>query len=651
MIKANFNTYASYVTDSLYQWDLNQVLRVTGLNLSSAPEVHFHNANMDKAIVRQATYVNHVVNVNIPNSLLQDPLTIEADIGIYESKTFKVVEKIIIPVIPKKRPADYQIQDSDEEIYSFNQLLNALGNKANSAQVANIIAHNNDTDGNTELVDMRTDINGKLHKSAGDAVRYGSNRSQPLIYFPGGHFNYDTTTYRLSYVVDDSSYQIASIFNGKTTDNLPFKPTVTEFNIAENIGALQYIIINVKDGSLRSVNYKDYTPNANDYILVAYIKYKIYPVSLSPLDFYENGFNKYANIRDKGLLQTIGSNVIVDMVNGSVTLPATNFYKNDNTYGYLILSALTNEKTIDIALSSSVLRFVCYNITDQTLRVVERQYQFKTDEYCLFGVCSGEVIPIEINPACVTYEKGLDTTSLITVNDMLSPMFNNDKSFKIVLGGDSITHGVGGTGFSQDGDVILSTSSRTWYRNTSGYCWAKLFKEHIEDNYKAIVTNNGCSGSNSDIWNDNKETLIPSDTDLCILTIGTNDRNARDGVTTKAEALSNYYDNITSIVKYCHSNNIDIILVSPIPASSENEAEDRLCHIYELNGILQKVASENNIEYINLYSEIYYHMLDHKLSLNDYLGDGLHPNDSGYKLMYYKYMKLLNLAPSYVEVT
>lgn len=171
MIKANFNAYDTYVTDSLYQWDLNQVLTVTGLNLTSAPEVHFSNANMDKAIVRQATNVDHIVKVTIPNSLLQDPLTIEANIGIYEGDTFKVVEKVAIPVIPKARPEDYQIQTTDEEIYSFNQLRNALNNKADNARVDNIIAHNNDTNGNSELLDIRVGADGKTYASAGGAVR------------------------------------------------------------------------------------------------------------------------------------------------------------------------------------------------------------------------------------------------------------------------------------------------------------------------------------------------------------------------------------------------------------------------------------------------------------------------------------------------
>ena len=175
MIKANFNAYDSYVTDSLYQWDLNQVLSVTGLNLTVVPEVHFSNANMDKAIVRQATMVNHVVSVRIPNSLLQDPLTICAHIGIYDGDIFKVVERVEIPVIPKERPSDDQVQGSDEEIYSFNQVLNALANKADSARVDNIIAHNNDTEGNTELVDIRTDTDGKVHVSAGTAIRHQFN--------------------------------------------------------------------------------------------------------------------------------------------------------------------------------------------------------------------------------------------------------------------------------------------------------------------------------------------------------------------------------------------------------------------------------------------------------------------------------------------
>lgn len=189
MIKANFNAYASYVTDSLYQWDKNQVLSVSGLNLAVVPEVHFSNANTDRAIVRQATMKDHVVSVGVPNPLLQDPLRIYAHIGIYEGGTFKVVELVEIPVISRKRPADYQIQDTDEEIYSFKQLENAIanmvtareaaaisaniaaGDAALAARVDTIVANANKTDGNSELVDIRVGADGTRYPSAGAAVR------------------------------------------------------------------------------------------------------------------------------------------------------------------------------------------------------------------------------------------------------------------------------------------------------------------------------------------------------------------------------------------------------------------------------------------------------------------------------------------------
>lgn len=182
MIKANFNAYASYVTDTLYQWEIDRVLSVSGLNLSVAPEVHFSNANMDRAVVKQSVMNKGIVSVTIPNSLLQDPLTIHAHIGIYEGDTFKVLEKIEIPVLPRKRPVDYRIEDSDEEIYSFKELENHIANMvkqsdynanntALNARIDNIIVNASETGDNAELIDSRMGYDGKTYPSSGTAIR------------------------------------------------------------------------------------------------------------------------------------------------------------------------------------------------------------------------------------------------------------------------------------------------------------------------------------------------------------------------------------------------------------------------------------------------------------------------------------------------
>jgi len=118
----------SYTVEPLYQWDKNQTLEITGLSVSSIPEIHFTTDAMDRAIVRQASKSsNGVITVDVPNSLLQKHYTIRAFVCIYEDETFKTLYKIEIPIKARKEPSDYTIEN-DNEVYSFNALENLVNN-------------------------------------------------------------------------------------------------------------------------------------------------------------------------------------------------------------------------------------------------------------------------------------------------------------------------------------------------------------------------------------------------------------------------------------------------------------------------------------------------------------------------------------------
>ena len=111
-----------YTVDSLYQWDLNQVLTISGLSLATAPEVHFAHGNMPLAIVRQATLDSAgVVRVEVPNTLLQKPHAIDAYVCTNEGGAFKSLLKISIPVVKRPQPSDYEGTD-EREFYSLDAL-------------------------------------------------------------------------------------------------------------------------------------------------------------------------------------------------------------------------------------------------------------------------------------------------------------------------------------------------------------------------------------------------------------------------------------------------------------------------------------------------------------------------------------------------
>lgn len=117
-----------YTVTTLYQWDKNQYLKISGLTLSNIPEIHFSNKAMSEAFVRQCQVDNEgTITVNIPNAILEIPLPIDIYVCSYEGDLFRTLYALQIPVKARTKPSDY-IYEQEDEVLSFNALHNRLTN-------------------------------------------------------------------------------------------------------------------------------------------------------------------------------------------------------------------------------------------------------------------------------------------------------------------------------------------------------------------------------------------------------------------------------------------------------------------------------------------------------------------------------------------
>lgn len=215
-----------------------------------------------------------------------------------------------------------------------------------------------------------------------------------------------------------------------------------------------------------------------------------------------------------------------------------------------------------------------------------------------------------------------------TISSIMSQciLSNTQKYIKFI--GDSITQGVGGTGFAQDGEIIMTVGETTWRVNTNGKCWANSCKAYFEEKLNCKVKNFGCSGIDSGGISANMNQLIDGTEDIVIVILGTNDRFQN----TKQQT----YDYLKSIYNYCNSRDIKVIFMSNIPASQVSEDNPVMnWHMEDLDMIIMKLCNDLNIEYISLYKKMIEYCKNNGIDFNTLLGDGLHPNDIGYSVMFY----------------
>ena len=148
------------------------------------------------------------------------------------------------------------------------------------------------------------------------------------------------------------------------------------------------------------------------------------------------------------------------------------------------------------------------------------------------------------------------------MNEKVARIFSRvvlaDEPVHIKLLGDSITHGVGGTGWQQNGEPITAGFARS----PDSFCWANCFRDHMETRYNCTVTNNACTGTRIEFILEHFDELVSPDDDIVLCAIGTNNRNQdyTSGPMHKpSEHMRIFYDHILELHDRFLAAGLDVI--------------------------------------------------------------------------------------------
>lgn len=261
---------------------------------------------------------------------------------------------------------------------------------------------------------------------------------------------------------------------------------------------------------------------------------------------------------------------------------------------------------------------------------------------------SGETYPLDITVNYKTVSEALsenEKDAFQRVYDVTMPiLFDNTKTVKII--GDSITAGVGGTGYETNGEVIYGEKRV----NENGHCWANSLKDYLYNKFGVVAKNYGVSGINSRQLFNNISSLVNADDDLVICMIGTNDRH--DTYNGTDSTVQSYMGNLLKIKHYCDGIGVHVVFMASIPASVENETDGtRHFHMEDVDMACSKFASENQMEYVSVYKKFIEYCKYTNTTIDSYLSDGLHPNDNGYDVMFYIISNALGFSTERPDAT
>ena len=253
----------------------------------------------------------------------------------------------------------------------------------------------------------------------------------------------------------------------------------------------------------------------------------------------------------------------------------------------------------------------------------------------------------EVAPSYTTYRKKLVLSDDIIVRNytarkIIANLIKNGGTLKFI--GDSITQGVGGTGFNADGEEICTIGSNTWKVNTSGYYWVNLVKNYVMNKFPNVtIKNYGTRSFTSEnlVSQIKLGNIVDGTEDVIVCMIGTNDKWNGN--------LDTLKENLRFLIDLCEINKTALILVSaPISTVAcdtlYNGTEVKF-HNEDIDHVYMQVCEENNIPYISMYQNMLRDIEMLNVSdLDTIFSDGLHPNDEGYYLMYKIIMREFGLA-------
>ena len=224
-----------------------------------------------------------------------------------------------------------------------------------------------------------------------------------------------------------------------------------------------------------------------------------------------------------------------------------------------------------------------------------------------------------------------------TKTDVLKNELNSKKSLRIKLLGDSITHGFGGTDYSPNEEHIADR----FHRNNKGHCWANSFRDYMKEKYDCTVINNGCSGVLIEFLIKHFDELVEPEDDFIICTIGTNNRRQRFSGGPKAtrEAFgTRFYNNVVKLNDMFKAAGKKALFVANIPAAASNEMDKetfwRILHMDDINEIHKRASENCGFPLISLYDLFTQYCNDNNVTVESLLYDEVHPNDTGYDVMF-----------------